>query len=212
MSQLLYLYYLLMSICFGISIFTIKGSNKNIYIFLLLLSSVIIESIVRVFLYQNQNHFFLYHFFTPIEYSFLSAYCLLTLKHILIKKLIKISIGLFWVFAIYTFINSSLLDFPSISNGIESLLLILFATIVLLTLQPVNKISIYSLSEFWIALAILVYFTGTFIFNGAYNYLRHQDLDSAKAVFNLINSIFNCLFYILLSYGLLCFYKIKRFN
>lgn len=199
-----------MSICFGISIFTIKGSKKNIFIFLLLLVSIMVESIVRILLSRNQNHFALYHFFTPVEYTFLSAYCLISIKSPWIKNIIRISVGSFWIFAAYTFFYSNLLDFPSVSNGIESVLLILCSTYVLLTLEPANKSSIFLLPEFWVALAILTYFTGTFIFNTAYNSLRHQDPSGAREIFNLINSIFNCFFYVLLSYGLICYYKFPK--
>ncbi len=201
-----------MSISFGISIFCIKGSKKNIYTFLLLLASVTVEAVVQFFQHQHLNHFFLYHFFTPVEFTTLSLYCFKTIPLRLVKKIILSGIVLFWIFSLYTFNSTSLLNFPSVSNSIESFFLIVLSTITLLTIIPGKEKSIYSVPEFWVSLAILFYFTGTFFFNGAYNYLKSHNLEYARNTFTIINSGFNYLFYILLSYGLLCYYRSRKYN
>lgn len=212
MDGLLYPYYLLMSISFGISIFCVKGSNKNIFLFLLLLASVAVEAVVRLFEYQNQNHFILYHFFTPVEYTLINLYFFYSIRLRIIRKIILLSIVLFWIFSIYTFTNTSLLNFPSIANSIESFVLIVSSTLALLTLEPGKEKSIYSVPEFWISLAVLFYFTGTFFFNGAYNYLKSHNLKVARDNFTIINSVFNYLFYVLISYGLICYYKYRKYS
>lgn len=209
--NILYLYYVLMSISFGISIFCLRGALKNIFIFTLLLVSILVEVTVRFYLFQNENHFFLYHFFTPVEYMLLALYCRQTTQFKRLRILIDVSIVSFWMLSLYTF-SGKLHSFPSISNSIESLLLIILATIILLTIEPVIKMPVTALAEFWIVLAILVYFTGTFFFNGAYNYLRMRDANHAKEIFNVINSVFNCIFYILLSYGLICYYRFRKLS
>ena len=142
----------------------------------------------------------------------LSLYCFKTIHFSSVKKIILSSIILFWIFSIYTFNNTSLLNFPSVSNSIESFFLIVLSTVTLLTIEPGKEKSIYSVPEFWISLAVLFYFTGTFFFNGAYNYLKSHNLNHARDTFTIINSLFNYLFYILLSYGLICYYRSRKYN
>jgi hypothetical protein len=201
-----------MSISFGISTFCIKGSTKNIYLFLLLLISILIETSVQYLVYFKQNHFILYHFFTPVEYCLLSLYCYRTTQLKTVQRVILISIILFFILAVFTINDDTLLNFPSVTNGIESLMLIVLSTIILLNIEPITKVHIYAIPEFWIALSILIYFTGTFFFNGAYNFLKNSNSVNIKDLFTIINTIFNCLFYLLLSYGLICYYRFKKYN
>lgn len=210
MNIFLYSYFFTLSICFGISTFSLRQISKNIFLFLLLFFSVLVELFTMIFEFRNENHFFLYHFFTPVEYCLLSLYCLISLKMKRLKKVIMITLPLFFCFSIISLFFDNLVNFPSITNSIESLLLIIWSTYVLITIEPVIGKPIQSIPEFWIALAILIYFTGTFFYNGGYNYLKYYNHKVAKSNFNIINSIFNCIFYVLMSYGLICSYKFKK--
>lgn len=208
-NNMIYVYYGLICISFGVSLPSLRRLDKNIFITALLFISIVVELCVVGLINLQLGHYFLYHLFTPIEHSLLSLFFFYSTDTRPLKVFILFSILVFNLFSIYSMYMFGVSQFPSLTNTVESFLLIITSLIFLMTIKPIESTKIYYLLEFWVALAVLIYFTGTFVFNGIYNYLRIDSQIEAKVIFDVLNSVFNWIFYVLLSYGFLCLYRRK---
>lgn len=147
---------------------------------------------------QSESFVFLLYSFTVVEYSFFCYFLYLILPKRTIRKLIPfIWIG-FIVFALIdsVFINGDV-GFDSFTSGIESIIIILLSIYYLyIQLKGSTNLTIYSTFNFWVVIAFLIYFCGTFFL-----YLMtdsmHHNVSFQKQYF-IINIAFNILKNILL--------------
>lgn len=203
MNNLVYVYYIIMVMCFITSLFYLHYKKVKI-LSLLLLLSIITELGVELLNAKGQNYFILYHFFTIIEYALIT---LLLRDGIPVHSIQKIMLYSIFIFSLFS-VSISLYfqrfsQFPAISNSIEGLLIITWSVLALWHIDASDNISIFQQPGFWFALSFLTYYAGTIAFNGIYNYLLHDKTETARKFFSIINSISNYLLYLLLIVGIL---------
>lgn len=211
-----YIYYSFLVTCFLISLFNFKNDKGLKLICILLFFSVVTDGLAISFKLWNinkSNHYILYHFFTPLEYSLLAGYYYLNTHNFFVKKMLLTSIVTFIIISTiisYKFIETG--KYPSLNNQICYVLIICFSILTLLNLEPQGKEKLRYKALFWIAIGFTIYCTGVFFFNSLYNYLKQHYPVVAKDTFNLINSIFNDVLYTLISIGLICSKKTKKYS
>lgn len=202
-----------MVIAFAISIFTVKIFKAR-PIFYLLTTSIIVEVIVEVLKRKGENHFPMYHYFTLLEYFLFSFFYYINFNIRIINRLILASMPVFLIFFIFFSSKNALLNFPSLIGNIEYSLCAIWSTLYLLYIDPGenNLTPIFKNGFFWISLGIIFYSNGTFFFNGFYNELKSEFPAKAKFYFDIVNSVFNWIFYIFISIGLYFLWKYQHYS
>ncbi len=204
MSILVYVYYVLMVVCFAFSLFNLEYKLVKLLSGLLLIS-ITAEIIVEIIGKKTHSYYVVYHLFIPVEYA------LITL--LLRQKIINRTIRLIMLVTILSFFPVSLYislfvqdvnDFPSITANIEGSLVIAWCLLTLFSIEPVDRLPIFRIPIFWLTLAFLTYFVGTISINSIYNYLLANKSDVAKNLYTILNSISNYLLYIFLIIGIKC--------
>jgi len=206
------IYLTILFISLVLSIFSYK-KDKALYLFPFLLSAALLSDLVATVLkYFGFNYFFLYHIYLPIEYSLLAYYFYLTIRNVRVKRAILYSIPMFIVFSLMFSLEVVLISkYPNFQTNIECLLLVVWATIAIFTIEVKEDVSILSLPVFWICVAILIYQCGIFTFTGMFNYL----LKSKSDLFERLRSyhiVFNCILYTLYSIAFICSHRTKRYS
>jgi hypothetical protein len=145
------------------------------------------------------NFRYLLYAFTIIEYSFFCYFIYL----ILIKYKLKKAVPFIWLgFILFAFIDLFYVNggrgFDSFTSGIESIIIILLCVYYLFSqIKGSNTLLIYSTFDFWVVIAFLIYFSGTFFL-----YLMTDKMMRSshfQQLYFIINISFNILKNILLS-------------
>ncbi|RPH33437.1 MAG: hypothetical protein EHM93_04845 [Bacteroidales bacterium] len=205
------IYLILLFISLILSIFCYK-KDRALYLFPFLLSAAFLSDIGATILkHFHANYFFLYHIYLPIEYSLLAYYFYLTIRNVWAKRIVLYSIPIFIVFSIMFSLEVVIISkYPNFQTNIECLLLVVWATIAIFTIEVKEDVSILSLPVFWICVAILIYQCGIFTFTGMFNYL----LKSKSDLFERLRSyhiVFNCILYTLYSIAFICSHRTKKY-
>jgi len=101
------------------------------------------------------------HFYTPIEYSILVLVFSYWIKNNSIKRILRFSIPLFiLIFVLNKLFIESMDHFDYITASIESIILLAISAYVLYNLHNEKLDSIFGMSQFWVAVAVLIYFAG----------------------------------------------------
>jgi hypothetical protein len=136
-----------------------------------------------------------YRLFTVIEFVSLSLFIYFSIETVKFKKIILLTFILFFVGIIIDFFTSSLNQFDSLPSGIESLLILNSALLLLYEKVLNESTSNKNTSPIIITSGIIIFFSGTFFlfilsqknytdtnFSNSYGYL--------VAFFNIIKNIF----------------------
>ena len=211
-TQILYL--LSISISLGLSVWCFKG-EKSLKVFpYLLFLSLITEIIVDIcYFILDIDYHIIYHIYTPLEYLLFASYFYIYHKSQVIKILVVTSIVIFTLLSV--FISTEIINInvhPGLNDNVEGFFLIILSSFTLLTINLNPKISIISLPVFWICLAILIFHSGIFLFNGLYNYLVAKKSVIAQPLHQLIIKNFNYLLYILFSIAFICSNRMKKYT
>ena len=148
---------------------------------------------------KSPDFILLLYSFTIIEFSFFCFFVFLILPKNLIKKSVPFIWIAFVLFAAIDFfyINESK-KFDSFASGIESIIIILLCIYYLFSqVKTVNSLLLYSTFNFWVIIAFLIYFSGTFFL-----YIMTENMWDDKGfrkLYFVINISFNILKNILLS-------------
>jgi hypothetical protein len=151
---------------------------------------------------KTGNNLFLFHIFTPVEYTLLSLVYYTVLSGQKIRKAVFVSIPVFMGLSVFfsLFVQGTL-DNNSYIGIIESILLVcqtlLFLREVLLLKQVT---ALYRYPLFWISTGILVYFTETMVIEGLLDYLIRHSMDLALQAY-MISYIFKYLLFLALMAG-----------
>lgn len=141
---------------------------------------------------------FIFSVFTIIEYSIFCYFIYLILPENSIKKWIKWIWSIFIVFAIIDFYQNNMRGFDSFASGIESIIIIILCIYYLyLQIRNANNSLLYSTFNFWVIIAFLIYFAGTFFL-----YIMTENLfkDPAfRKLYDIINLAANILKNLLLA-------------
>ena len=139
------------------------------------------------------KHFKLgFRLFTVVEYFFLSRFFYVVSKNIFPRKVIQWGSLLFILVCIIDFFESKESTFDSKPTGISALLIISYSLVFLFEqIKVPNQVFIYTSRTFWIATALIIYFSGTFfvfLFSQGSN-----DSSQFENTYSLINYTFSIL-------------------
>ena len=142
----------------------------------------------------NENFYLNWNLFNIIEYYLLALFIRNLLRTKTLKIIILVFSLLFLVVAFASVISGGYSKhYDSITNGLESILLIIYSIFYLFEqISKPDHIFFYSIPEFWIIVAILLYFSGTFFFNTYANGLIESN-KSFQAQYSAINNAFEIL-------------------
>jgi len=142
----------------------------------------------------HENFYLNWNFFNIVEYCLLAFFIRALLRNKTLKILILVFSLLFLVIAFTNIFSGAYRDdYDSVTNGLESILLIIYSIFYLFEqISRPDHIFFYSIPEFWIIVAILLYFSGTFFFNT----YAHDLIKSSKSFqdqYSAINNAFEIL-------------------
>ncbi len=155
-------------------------------VLILVFSNLLIEAISDyIKVTTNGNNLFLYHFYAPIEYSCIAALFYSTLQQHTQRNNIKISVALYTVLVLISTIYWQPLSHNnSITYMIESAFVIYWCFIFFQTI--LNKEDLYQPERdhtFWVVVALLIYFSGTFFTIGLIDYFIISNQTLASVIY-----------------------------
>ena len=129
----------------------------------------------------------LLRFFNVIELGFLSYFVYLSIKNALAKKLIIVAQPLFLLYCIYDYITSKQPSIGYFPAAVECIIMLSFIIYFFFELmQEVVTVPLYLTIEFWLAVALILYFSGNF-FLFVYSRTMIEDKDF-KAMYVIVYS------------------------
>lgn len=142
--------------------------------------------------------FFLLSTYTIIEYILLLSYIYLTLRRILLKRLLLVLSIIFIIVAVSNIVQSYKVkssDLDSIPIAVSSLILIIGSILYFFeTIQKPEIGFIYSKPSFWVVVGIMIYFSGTFFLFLQYENLSTEEKDNFWII-NIICFILKNIFF-----------------
>lgn len=155
--------------------------------------SLVTELVNFIMSYDHHyTSFFNFNLFGIVEYCLLTYYIRSRIRNKTLKSLILILSGLFLIVSIIRISGHYFNVYDSLSNGLESILLIIYS--IFYFFEQISKpshIFFYAIPEFWIIVAILLYFSGTFFIDTyAQGLIEDQ---SFKVQYSVINNSFGIL-------------------
>ena len=139
--------------------------------------------------------FYMFSFFTVMEYSIFSFFFYLSFKSKLIKKLIIVAAPLFLILVLYYVFNKTQSNnFDAIPASLESILIIIFCVCFFFEqIRDMEVSFIYSSKTFWIIVAILIYMSATFFLFISSEYITQEERKSYWFINSISNIIKNLL-------------------
>lgn len=173
-----------------------KNALKILSAFLLL--SLLLQFLIIYLNVQHKNNLYLFHIYTPIEFSTLSILFYLTSLRRSSKSIVVVICAMFITFCIVSaFFLQPLKDFNSISRGVEGILAIGLCTYFFYELFVAEEsIDILKFPFFWLFAGWLIYFAGTFFL---FIYANHS---VTNLTYPLIHSILNIFLNLVYTYVL----------
>ena len=126
-----------------------------------------------------------------------------------IAKIVLFSIPVYVIVSIVLSIFWGFQKYPGLQINIEGIFLIILAIIGLFSIEPKINNKITSIPFFWICVAVLVYYSGIFTYNGLYHYIEQRSSLGSELGFYILK-IFNYILYICLSIAFVCSRLIKK--
>lgn len=173
----------------GVFLFNRKIEGFKGFIFSLVLFAVLNTILTGIFnRFENEAYYYFNNLsYTPIEFLLVALMIRTILKNAQFKRLVLLSIPIFFFFWIVILSTISSKNFDSAAVALEELLLITFCIIYFYeNIKNPNTIFIYSTQEFWAITGILIYASSTFFvylfresnwqnlnFREQYDYIHH---------------------------------------
>jgi len=180
-------------------LFKRNKKEKALRVVLFYVVYCIINEFTNFYLQSLHSSFviILFALFTVAEFSFFCYFLYLIIQKSVKRVVLFTWVGfLFFAFADYFFFSKGQ-EFDSFAIGIESIIILLLCVYYLFTqLKMSNNLLIYSTFNFWIIIAFLIYFSGTFFLYIMTESMR-ENIAFQKQYF-IINISFNILKNILL--------------
>ena len=201
--NILYLFLLLMAITTnGIALRTRQPYVKLLFTYLVSSLLVTLLAIYVKAYTRSESNLWLFHVFTPVEYTLFALFYFLAISRPALKKLILISIPIFILASIlFSIFIQTISHNNSYIGIIESILIICWTLLFwreLLLLKHVKVLYRYPL--FWISAGILVYFTETLVIEGLLDYLIKHSMGLALQAYK-ISYIFKYLLLVAFTIG-----------
>lgn len=127
------------------------------YLFYCILTDLVLN---KLSLKYFKSEIYSYRIFTIVEFSVLSFYLYKELISQKFKSFIKISALVFGIFVVIDLMTSTLNEFDSIPTGVESIFILSSSIFVLY--ERIIKNEDYNVSSIWIAVGLVLFFSGTF--------------------------------------------------
>ena len=170
-----------------------KSSDKGLrviffYVLFCFFSDLVFSSLVYSF-HLNVSVYLRFRIFTIVEYCFLTSFLLIVKKKKKVKRVILSLSGIFLLISGFELLTSQADTFDSVPVAIEAILIIIYCIYFLYEqiVTPIPKL-IYASPDFWIVVALLLYFCGTFfLYIYSQNYLGDSDFNKK---YDIINSFF----------------------
>jgi len=182
--------------------------DKSMRIFpLLLFLSLTTEAIVYLMFFaleKKPQFYVIYHIYILIEYSLLCYFFQLNTKNSSLRKIIKYSIPLFIITSTAISIFTGYYIYPGHNLNLAGFLIIIWTTITLFNIEPQENLSLFHLPLFWISIGVLTYYSGSFFFNGVYQYFIENNSELAKGLNGWINKGLNYVLYTCFSIAFIC--------
>lgn len=139
---------------------------KVFFVYALVSAIFVAITLITTKVFQNYNlNFFFLRIFNICEFTLISLFLIEVLKNASVRKVARISIVAFAVFALVDYFISDKNQFNNHSNIVSSLILIAF--LVYFFYEKMNTVVMYPLYQtisFWICVGLFLYFTGSFFF------------------------------------------------
>jgi len=176
-------------------------------LFFLVILSVIIEALNEIHVGLDLNNFYLFHFFTIIEFTLISQFYHRFFKQYFNPLIIKI---LIFAFLIIAFIDYRLNGFNYVDNfsiTIESVILTFYSVFFFYyILKNLLFENLLNAPFFWINTGVIIYFSGNLILFAFSNYLFETEPKKYHMLWYTVHAIINISYNILISVG---FWKTK---
>lgn len=190
-----------------------KGNKAATYLLLILCATLITEGYSTYAVYYHQDFSWMYHLFNPIEYTLFCLYYVKGTEGSQFSIVVKYSIPVYSTFSLcVSFFMYHLQSMPSLNINVEGLLLFILYTHLLFTIDLNIKERIYHHPDFWISVAIMIFFGGVFVFLGLYPYLFKSNKEETMKLFGLITMPLNIIYYSCINIGLICLIRRKRYS
>lgn len=176
---------------------------KGYLIPLLLLVSVscVTDSINFICAQWNINGYYIFHFFTIIEFILISFFYLLFFRKHIRAVYLLLPIPIFLIIAFIDYKINGLNAMDNFSASIEAILLSLYALVsFLFVMRKLLFENILSEPFFWINSGILFYFSGNLLVFTFSNYIHAAELSNYSALWS-IPQFLNIFYNILISIG-----------
>lgn len=173
------------------------------------------EIISQIFKIRNMNDNISHYFYIPIEYLLLTLFFLKNIKIKILKKLMICSLFIYILIVLpIIFLNYEPLHFPypSIIYNINCIFNILWISLILFNFENTSFQPIIRIPIFWILSGMLIFYSGIFFFNGAYNYFMNRNLTLAIHLRDYINITFNNLLYLIFLYAFYISWKKTKYS
>ncbi|HTI58577.1 hypothetical protein [Mucilaginibacter sp.] len=174
-----------------------KGKKQFIALAILLAITLVKELITSQLPRENYKlSFLITDIFNLLEYTLFSIYFIISCRNIMLKKWVKLSIPLFIIFGAYTSVFIyQFREVPVLNIDLEGFLLLIIYTHLLYNLEIDDNKSIYMHADFWIAIGVMIFFGGAFVFIGLLPIILEQDSVRALSEYGKILQILNYIFY-----------------
>ncbi|MEW7280307.1 hypothetical protein ABW636_17080 [Aquimarina sp. 2201CG1-2-11] len=209
------IYYLLFITAMTLSFIASKANIKGlIYLRVLFIVGLCTELIVDITdFYEVPLHNILYYIYIPFEYIILSTFLKKYVKTKRLHLIMTYALFIYTFLVIYfTFFYYEIEnDYPGIIYNIGCVFLIIWTSVLLFNLEFKEDMKLFQIPFFWICTAMIIFYSGVFLYNGFYNYLLEEKTELASKLRLLVNLNLNYLFYILMSYAFICSIRQKKY-
>lgn len=166
-----------------------KGGKLWVIFLYVILSFIVDIAFSTIPSNDELSEFYLYSFFTIVEFSLFTAFIFLQIKSKPIRWFIVVSAVIFYGYAFYNIINRPNKSFDSRSASVESVLVILFCILFFFEQMRNPEVSfIYSSKVFWITTAVLLYLAATLFLFISTEYFTMEEKDAYWSI-NFISNI-----------------------
>ncbi|HBC45887.1 MAG TPA: hypothetical protein DCZ43_02460 [candidate division Zixibacteria bacterium] len=149
----------------------------------------------------KQNVYWLFHIYTPLEYSLLMVVFSIWQKNAVLARALRLSIVVFAIICIVNaLIPDSLTRMNSFTISLSCIVYTLVSAVTLISLKKADFGNISKDMRFWVSSGLLVYSSGSLAFFVFFPLIAQSYLVTVWAVYSVIN-IFA---YVLFGIGFLC--------
>jgi hypothetical protein len=189
-----------------------KGHKRFLVLAVLLFVTLIVEYSSELLIKHGREFVWMYHLFSPIEYTLIAIFLISAIKESKVKKLFRVTIPAFILFSLLiSFFFYQFKTMPGINLAVEGLLVSGISTYRLFNLDAQENPVIFGHADFWICTGLLIFFGVCSFFFGIYTPLFKLSTNDAFSLFGLIVDPLNLVLYSFITIGLLCLVQKKKY-